>query len=448
MPGAFNFAYGDAGASAQISGAKSHIFQPPRTPSVSASSSLYLTLSANTSARSPDSHHAANEGRKRSRVEYDARANDECPGSPIPLANTKYVLAGGLDTPGVTASKAEDVAESDYFSDVGYRRELSDDFKLQGLSGEESRYQSFAPPEFDEEPRRSRASSNQFTGKGAPWNRSALQVVGEVVGKVWEFCKTSAFRGFQAGGGKGYTIGGAIDPIFPSIEEDTFWETEKVGPISGVVNRGSTPIPGQFPKEDVISVDRATPEYTPPRAGKRRQLASDGDELGKNWVVIPPTDAFTPLKPHPRASARYCMQTASSASRRSGIGRPASRAGGTTGIGPRRPTLQSRVSHAGSPALQSRASASYASPRSPGEKIPRANLVADTKITNSDSPAAKEAQRWAALKRKEEREADESIRRLDAQLMAMIKEGKEALGTKFEVEIEDDYVGNNKKWAF
>ncbi|KAH9217159.1 hypothetical protein DL95DRAFT_387009, partial [Leptodontidium sp. 2 PMI_412] len=55
-----------------------------------------------------------------------------------------------------------------------------------------------------------------------------------------------------------------------------------------------------------------------------------------------------------------------------------------------------------------------------------------------ESPAAKEAKRWATLKRKEEREADESIRRLDAQLKAMIREGKEALGTKIEVDIEDD----------
>ena len=70
-----------------------------------------------------------------------------------------------------------------------------------------------------------------------------------------------------------------------------------------------------------------------------------------------------------------------------------------------------------------------------------------------ESPAAKEAKRWAALKKKEDREADESIRRLDAQLKAMIREGKEALGTKIEVELEDDPdfrsgVGEHKKWAF
>ncbi|KUJ06509.1 uncharacterized protein LY89DRAFT_542607, partial [Mollisia scopiformis] len=93
--------------------------------------------------------------------------------------------------------------------------------------------------------------------------------------------------------------------------------------------------------------------------------------------------------------------------------------------------------------------ASYASPRSPqnsGSKIPRrtGSPLGHTRNgggsmgANTESPAAKEAKRWAALKRKEEREADESIRRLDAQLKAMIREGKEALGTKIEVELDEE----------
>lgn len=67
-----------------------------------------------------------------------------------------------------------------------------------------------------------------------------------------------------------------------------------------------------------------------------------------------------------------------------------------------------------------------------------------------ESPAAREAARWAALKKKEEREADQSLRRLDAQLKAMIREGKEALGTRIEVEIDaddDEYGQGGKKWA-
>ena len=467
MPGAFNFAQRDHGAVPRLSGAKSHIFQPPRTPSVSASSSLYLARSATGSAMSTDQYPSANAGRKRSRVDYDAQTpNDDCaageaPGSPVPFVNTRYVLAGGMDTPGLTASKVEDAQDSESFSDVGYRRELSDDNRLQGLLGEESRYQSFEPLDMDGEASgrpESRASSRQFMRQGDGWSKTALEVVGGVVGKVWEFCKTNAFKGFHAGGGKGYTISATTNPLHTSIEEDNFWETEKTATTYGRIDRESTPLPGKFPDEDFIPdyLDRATPETTTPRAAKRRQVDNSKDELGKNWVVVPPpTNNYTPSKPRSTGMARYSMPTASSASRRSIAGRPASRAGGAVGSGPRRPMLQSRVSHAGSPALQSKSGASFASPRSPaGSKLPKASPMSNVKSNttmNLDSPAAKEAQRWAAVKRKEEREADESIRRLDAQLKAMIREGKEALGTKVEVELDDSLDGNTgktKKWSF
>jgi hypothetical protein len=54
--------------------------------------------------------------------------------------------------------------------------------------------------------------------------------------------------------------------------------------------------------------------------------------------------------------------------------------------------------------------------------------ISSASTAAKDSPAAKEAQRWAALNKKDEREADESIRPLDGQPKAMIREGKEALG--------------------
>lgn len=44
--------------------------------------------------------------------------------------------------------------------------------------------------------------------------------------------------------------------------------------------------------------------------------------------------------------------------------------------------------------------------------------------------------------RRREKEEDASLRRLNDQLQAMIREGKEALGTKFEVDdFEDDEDG-------
>jgi len=58
------------------------------------------------------------------------------------------------------------------------------------------------------------------------------------------------------------------------------------------------------------------------------------------------------------------------------------------------------------------------------------------------TPLSPETQRYMADRRREERQADASIRRLNEQLKAMIKEGKQALGTKVEVlddiEMEDE----------
>jgi len=111
-------------------------------------------------------------------------------------------------------------------------------------------------------------------------------------------------------------------------------------------------------------------------------------------------------------------------------------------MGPRRPTASRPalrrslapiprrslgVSHASSPALQAHhRRASYAPSRSPAAGTP----------TQHSSPVSVEAQRYTERLRREERQTDASIKRLNEQLKAMIKEGKEALGSK--VEIVDD----------
>jgi hypothetical protein len=397
-----------------------------------------------------------NIGKKRSRADYfkeqtpDGDIPAEDPGSPMPFVNTRYALAGGMDTPSLKAAERYEASESVY-SDIGYRRELSSD-KPKGLFGEESSYQSF-PFEFDPDSNdRAKKSVGEQNTEGEAWTKTALGVVGEVVGKVWEFCKESAFRGFHAGGGDKYTVKNTSATHF-SIdvsERDSFWESEKVSTTWGF-EKESTPLPGRFPEEEFIPdyMDRATPEGTPPRAAKRRQVGrSNEDEITKNWVVVPPTT--TPTRPISRGPARYSMPTASSAGRRPMSNKPASRAS-PAGLGARR-SMVPRGSHAGSPALQPNHGASFASPRSPAtSKIPRASPMRGAPangVMKVESPAAREAQRWAALKKREEREADQSLRRLDAQLKAMIREGKEALGTRIEVEIDDDLGGaGSRKWA-
>lgn len=395
------------------------------------------------------------------------------PGSPQPFVNTKYQLAGGMDTPGLVQQHAADLGSE--YVDAGYRRSLGD----VGRNGfgnsrgwREQDSMSYFPAIQDdmghESDARGRYSDRSPDQRGEGWSKAAIQVVGGVVGKVWEFCKTSGavFRGFQAGNGVGYKVNMEPSITFEAVPENesSFWHEK--GKMSNIYDRESTPLPGRFPEDDFLPnyMDHPSPEYSPPQPAKRRQVSRNTtDELARNWVVVPETQVTTPSKPQPRAPSRFSMPTASSASRRvvanTSSYRPASRPASRAGFNRQRSGLQttsSRFSQAGSPALNSTSRASFASPRSPGalsgSKIPRAATPSGSPVRNSfggsvasgagslktESPAAKEAKKWAAVKRKEEREQDESIRRLDAQLKAMIREAKEALGTKIEVEIDDD----------
>lgn len=466
MPGAFKN---------HSAGRKSHIFQPPVTPS--ASSSQHLTRSM-ISTYSEDSERSTAAGRKRTRNDYIseakatpvsrrgnwtkesdtgdsmARSNSLDLESPMPFVNTRYALAGGLDTPQVAAAAAEEAADSVY-SDMNYRRNLGGD----GLK--DSHNLSYFPRIETPTSHNSRASNQ--AGQREGWSKVALEVVGGVVGKVWDFCRTGAFRGFISGGGTGYN-----NNAQPYQSEKNFWGDEPTTSdrFGDVV---STPLPGQFPDDDFIPdyMDNPTPDQGSQRPAKRRQVSKSEDELGKNWIMVSnvanattistaPTIASTTPTPlrttKPTATAtsstRYSMPTTSSSSRRqpinSAASRPASRAGN-------RRTLPSTyrgstVSHAGSSNLNPMRPASYASPRSPtGSKIPVLSTnsrytsptkTSSTGIATPSSPAAIEAQKWVAKKKREEREAEESIQRFNKQLRDMIREGKEALGSK--VVVEDD----------
>jgi hypothetical protein len=460
-------------------GPKSHLFQPPRTPS--ASSSLYLSRS--TMSLVSDADHYTVTSRKRTRHEYcvesnatpnsvmadwsngmgigDPMAISDCPdpGSPMPFVNTRYQLAGGLDAPSAAAAREADQSE---YSEVAYRKRLSGE--VNGIDENDNNIGYLA-----------QASTTQFTDSNgrarmpnpAPqregWGRLAIDVVGSVVGKVWEFCKAGAFRGFSAGGGKSYDIqtGQPHTPI-----QNNFWQggEQQAMMLGELRERESTPIPGQFIDEDFVSdnMDRYQLELTPPRATKRRQLDKSDSDLTHNWVMVPNSGSAKRMPaPQTKAPTRHNISTASTVNRRlnsTAPTRPVLRANG------RRPIIPSRtsVSHAGSPGLNPARPASFASPRSPGgSRIPVPSntspisnkniaIVAaggtvgvgsrgngPVNIASTTSPASIEVQRWAAKRRQEEKEADEAMRKLNAQLKAMIREGKEALGTKVEVELDD-----------
>jgi len=428
MPGSFSF---DATLPPKLDiGAKSLFFQPPKTPS--ASSSL------RTSTPSLPGHHVSNStSRKRSRHEsYDHTTTSstqshawsnmpvstpiDTPGamSPMPLVNSKYELAGGLDTPTAARSSAMDHGED--------HCRASPDLHLRGGRA----IRGFDVPSDSYFPGPSSALARERNGRARMQPQPGIRDgLGRVVytfvgaaGKVLHFCKTAAFNGFYAGGGQGYEMKPPLQSrdggqsIWQDIETDDrshSWELEK------------SIIPGRFPDEDFYPNYMSQDRTTPPRASKRIQRENGLGEISASWVVVGSNPTSRATSPS-RLSHRKTPSTTTSARR------PAPRLGRRRILAASRPSI---TSYAGSPGLHSDCHASFASPRSP-------NIS-----PKHESPVSVEVQRHAARMRKRELEEDANLKRFNNQLQAMIREGKQALRTKFEVEDDGDEEAVDEGYA-
>ncbi|KAJ5232421.1 hypothetical protein N7468_005377 [Penicillium chermesinum] len=137
-----------------------------------------------------------------------------------------------------------------------------------------------------------------------------------------------------------------------------------------------TPIPGQFPEDD--------------------------NDIDRTWVVVPEgaADEYErdDLDASPSMKVRRNYQVSSPRRRSAVMPRLAKRSAGQM-----RPSTPSK---------------------NLGPASPRAR----------DGPGSADMQRYAAKMRRKEREEDASIQRLNKQLQAMIREGREALGTTVEVD--------------
>ena len=375
-------------------GAKSHIFQPPRTPSASTS------LHRSTSSLSASVQHGAS--RKRSRTDSDEDTNglrrngswasdsimqSSSLESPVPLVDTRYELSGGLDTPSAMAVAAyeRENGDSNYLDTM--------DRRWAGRGHHQLRSQTPSVPL--ESNGRDQNTKTEQSSRG--WGTSVFGIVGGVAGKIWQF-GSSAFKGFYAGGGAGYQLTPRPSPL----PDQSMWREMRARSSSE-----NTPVPGDFPDEDYIPDYMSSPRHG--HAAKRRHR--DLSETKDRRILVSPS-ASTPYSRDSSPQITPVRRTPLGSSRR-----------------PIRSGKRlSRTSMAGSPALASNRPASYASPRS----------TRSTPTTKNASPAAIEAQRYAARRRREEREAEESIQRFNAQLKAMIREGKQALGTRFEIDEDMD----------
>lgn len=401
-------------------GTKSHIFQPPRTPS--ASTSLHRSTTFIVSGQRSETT-----SRKRARQEAYASDQSESesngpntwspmesglssalisPGvmSPEPFVNSQYKLAGGLDTP--TAAFASALERNDSYAtspDLALRWGRGWD-RSSGFSSD-SYFPQISPIMRREANGRARLHASQAGRAG--WG----EAVYNVAGRVWEFCTMNAFRGFYAGGGQGYRM--HAKPQLINSEQSVWEELEEKE--DHLKNREIGSIPGRFPDEDFIPDYMSQNHITPPRAAKRIQREKGGGDLRASWVMVGSAPVSRESSPT-RISARKIPPVCSPSRR------PMSKA-------MRRPILPASrpsTSYAGSPGLRSDRPASFASSRSP------------ITTPKHESPVNLEVQRHAARMRRRELEGDAHLKRFNQQLKAMIKEGKEALGTKFEVGYESD----------
>ncbi|KND92240.1 hypothetical protein TOPH_02993 [Tolypocladium ophioglossoides CBS 100239] len=405
-------------------------------------------------------------------------------GTPAPIFGRAYTLAGQLDTPhgggcGPHDSDAGGLGESMY-SDSNYRRALGSKRRREDLDVDTSDL-SRPTPLF---------ALPASPVSARPWSTVAFSTIGGVVGKVWEFCKAGAFKGFYAGGGRGYEVGAAERGVMPAGPPCDYAADERR-------------IPGYFPQggeyhhyPDVAgeaNVD-SRPSTPSAPAAKRRQTGP-ADELGRNWVMVkePGTgaDDSTPRRKsslHQPSPRNRNQGPAVTTGRR--ISTPTSRnvaAAATSASTPRRYSNRLNA-FAATPPVQEpprpASSASFASPRapSPTKTASRAAPFATTtstasstsyghsrrrslnppashpslahRRTNSNASTASsragfgaaeaqaldasprldaEAKKLAAWRKMEDRDADVRIAAFNKRLQDMIRQGKEALGTTVEV---------------
>ena len=401
--------------------AKSHFFQPPKTPS--ASSSLCKSTTS-----LPLQHVISSTSRKRSW--HDSHSSDqatpfkahspsmpfftpsapESPSSlsPAPFVNTQYRLAGGLDTPTAHLAMAEEKGEYQMSPDLlrqgrGFRGlDLAPDSYFPQAACALSRDCNGHP--------RQHASPHIKDGFG-----KAVYGMVSVAGKVWDFCRT--FKGFYAGGGRGYDL---KQPVEYVTCDQSMWQDAECDDVFQSDPCEKSLVPGSFPEEDFIADYMSQDHTTPPRAAKKLQREKGrGEEISASWVVVGST--FKSREASPSELYRRKVPPSNT--------RAIAKVGRRPILPVSRPCL---TSYAGSPGLRSNRSASFASPRPP------------TMSPKHESPLSAEVQRQAATIRKWELEEDANLKRFNQQLKAMIKEGKQALGTKFEVidePVDEGYAG-------
>lgn len=435
--------------------ANTALFFPPHSPSASSSLSKSIYSVPRTISVSGEQH-----TRKRARVDpaWSNRATAaleresqtsvlsstvlDAP-SPAPLVNLNYRLAGGLDTPRLARD-----SDFDLESERQDYRQNRFTFEVSPTSKHTDYFPS-TPCPLDRE-RNGRKRPHSVTERSS-WTR----MVYGVAGKIFNLC-TSAFRGFHAGGGQGFHL----EATTPSIVQTHDWT--EIGERSDVFNseyRGSTPVPGQFPQEAFIEDYMSRPRLCEDEMSTPTQMNGGGQTsvLRNNWVIIQNSDLgpreTSPVRKKPKPSTTPAI----------------SRSGLTTR--PRLAHSRSSASAASFASLRGQDASprkahsrpSTADGQSFGHQRSRSSIASPRPLRHegdagSHSPMSPEVKHFRKRVKRQERVQEERIRRLTEQTDELLRMGREALGTRFEIQdgsdMEDEGYcegreepGEGKSWS-
>ena len=247
---------------------------------------------------------------------------------------------------------------------------------------------------------------------GRGWRTLAFSLVG----KVFSF-GSNVVRGFYAGGGKGFDLNQQPTSL------STSWMSSREG--------CGTPVPGSWQEDEFLGDfeqdNPHSPSITSMRPpNKRRQTDKD------SWVMVgTPEEDVRSLSPKRKPSSNSVPRGSLASSRPT-----ASRASSRRSLAPVSRRQSYHISHSGSPAQQS---SQFQPPESPNRRA----SFAPTRALNSRPSSSNglptayvspEAERFAKRQAKHDKAADKAMSSMSRRLEDLIRQGQEALGTKFEVE--------------
>jgi hypothetical protein len=359
----------------------------------------------------------------------DSIARSDNAMSPPLLADTKYLYKnGGVVSSGDDYGERYDATSSE--SDFR-RRWVANDVNDENETREDEGFS---------RKRKINSQTNEQVRSG--WGGAVVSLVGGAAEMMWDFCKGTVFKGFYAGGGKGFEM--------KSMEQDremqeSIWED--LNSRSNSYGFGQSPLPGQYPDERYNFGGFEVQETIAPRPAKRQHT-----DTGSGWVMVSHNEHTHRIADSRASSPRLSFASPVKMPSCSHIPRPVIHQPPSNPPSYRRSLLPvSRrvstinISSTGSPLPKntprsSSRQASFASPRS--RQYTRESYggpVLESPVKKG-SPLSPDAQKFAARIRREEREADESMRKLNSQLAALIREGKEALQSTVEVVNSEDMM--------